>query len=135
MALISRARVCDARASARATVSVLPSPLIPLPRLESPEGAGSAAAGVVSTVAGGPKTRGVAGVGMTTLLAASRAALPFRAPRFFLFDVPDALLDQGSPSSFTSPSVSASVVGASVTAESRRPRVGGGERGRATAGV
>ena len=67
----------------------------------------------------------------TDPVEARRAAFPFRAPLFFLFDVPDALLDQGSPSSLKSAasSVSASVVAASAWSESRRPKAGG-ERGR-----
>lgn len=67
----------------------------------------------------------------TDPVEARRAALPFRAPLFFLLDVPDALLDHGSPSSLKSvaSSVSASVVAASVWMESRRPKAGG-ERGR-----
>ena len=83
-------------------------------------------------VTGGAGT-GLEGTTKTTAdpVEARRAALPFRAPLFFLFDVPDALLDHGSPSSLKSAasSVSASVVAASVWMESRRPKAGG-ERGR-----
>lgn len=80
----------------------------------------------------GAETPGLDGTTtMTDPAEARRAAFPFRAPLFFLFDVPDALLDHGSPSSLKSAasSVSASVVAASVWMESRRPKAGG-ERGR-----